>query len=127
MSIAFVYPGQGAQRPGMGRSLFETSPEARASFALASETLGRDMAALCFEADETELNRTENAQPALFTVSMAAHRALAAAGVFPAIVAGFSLGECAALCAAGRLSWADGLRLVAARARAMQAAAASVP
>ncbi len=96
---------------------------ARDCFAEASEVLGRDMMALCFDSDAETLARTENAQPALFTVSMAAHRALDARGVVPAAVSGFSLGECVALCAAGVLSWGDGLRLVGTRARAMQACA----
>ena len=126
-TFAFVYPGQGAQKPGMGRALYEASSASRDAFGLASETLGMDMEALCFEAAPETLSRTENAQSALFTVSMAAHFALEEAGVIPGAVAGFSLGECAALCAAGYISWADGLRLVRARADAMQEAAESHP
>jgi len=126
-SLAFIFPGQGAQRPGMGRPLFDAHPEARRAFAFAGENLCRDMEALCFDTPAPSLARTENAQPALFTVSMAAHWVCEAAGLRPSAVAGFSLGECAALCAAGYLSWADGLQLVRVRADAMQQAADTHP
>ncbi|MDR0381507.1 MAG: ACP S-malonyltransferase [Oscillospiraceae bacterium] len=122
-TIAFVYPGQGAQRPGMGRALYERYSPARDAFALADDVLGLDTKTLCFETEEAVLARTEHAQVALFVVSMAAHRVLLSFGLAPAAVAGFSLGECTALCAAGFLTWEDGLRLVRARARAMQRAA----
>lgn len=119
-TFAFVYPGQGAQRPGMGRALYDAFLPAKEAFDLASETLGRDMKALCFEADESTLSRTENAQLALFTVSMATHWVLQSEQGLPAGVAGFSLGECVALCAAGYLRWHDGLRTVRVRAESMQ-------
>lgn len=122
-TMAFVYPGQGAQRMGMGRALYEAYSEARDAFRLASDVLELDMEAMCFSTGDTVLARTENAQPALFVVSMATHWVWEAKGVRPAAVAGFSLGECVALAASGMLSWEDGLRLVRARAGAMQRAA----
>ena len=111
----------------MGMELVKTHSEARVAFALASDVLGMDMESLCFDTQEDTLSRTENAQPALFTVSMAAFKVLEAAGILPDAVAGFSLGECTALCASGRISWADGLRMVRSRALAMQRAAETHP
>ncbi|MDR1157302.1 MAG: ACP S-malonyltransferase [Oscillospiraceae bacterium] len=122
-TFAFVYPGQGAQRPGMGRALYEQYAPAREAFALAGDVLEIDSKTLCFETEEAVLARTEHAQVALFVVGMAAHWVLTSFGLTPAAVAGFSLGECTALCAAGFLTWDDGLRLVRARAQAMQRAA----
>ncbi len=117
---AFVFPGQGAQTMGMGRELYEKYPEFRRVFELGSEILGRSLEGLCFDTPDDELARTGNAQPALFAVSMGT---LAALGLRPDAVAGFSLGECSALCAAGAVSLEDGFRLVSERARLMQAAA----
>ena len=124
MSIfAFIYPGQGAQKPGMGRALFEAYPAARDAFGTAGEVWEKDVLTLCFDTEPEKLNQTVNAQMALFAVSMAAHAVLAAEGITPGAVAGFSLGECCALCAAGVLTWRDGLLLVKYRAQSMQEAA----
>lgn len=103
----------------MGRALHDISLEFRRVFEQGAAVTGRDLAELCFDTPDSELSRTENAQLALFAVSMGAFRAL---GAKPAAVAGFSLGECTALVAAGVLSLEDGFRLVAERARLMQQA-----
>ncbi len=125
MSIAFVFPGQGAQTIGMGRDLAEAYPAARAVFEEVDEALGQKLSALIWEGDPDELTLTENAQPALMATSMAAMRALEAEGIGvdrAAFVAGHSLGEYSALCAAGTFSVADAARLLKIRGRAMQAA-----
>lgn len=125
MSIAFVFPGQGAQTIGMGRDLAEAYPAARAVFEEVDEALGQKLSALIWEGDPDELTLTENAQPALMATSMAAMRALEAEGIGvdrAAFVAGHSLGEYSALCAAGTFSVADAARLLRIRGRAMQAA-----
>lgn len=125
MSIAFVFPGQGAQTIGMGRALAEAYPAARAVFDEVDAALGESLSALIWEGDIETLTLTQNAQPALMATSMAAMRALAAEGVGidrAAFVAGHSLGEYSALCAAGTLSIADAARLLRIRGRAMQEA-----
>lgn len=125
MSIAFVFPGQGAQTIGMGRDLAEAYPAARAVFEEVDEALGQKLSALIWEGDPDELTLTENAQPALMATSIAAMRALEAEGIGvdrAAFVAGHSLGEYSALCAAGTFSVADAARLLKIRGRAMQAA-----
>ncbi|XZE54725.1 ACP S-malonyltransferase [Planctomycetaceae bacterium SH139] len=126
--IGFLFPGQGAQTPGMGRSLYERHAVVRSLFDQANAVLGYDLKAICFEGPEEQLNATEFSQPALFVTSMAAvaamreehpewlERAEAAAGL--------SLGEYTAVCFAGGLSFEEALRLVQRRGQAMQAAAA---
>ncbi|AXI50887.1 MULTISPECIES: ACP S-malonyltransferase [unclassified Sulfitobacter] len=125
MTIAFVYPGQGAQTIGMGRDLADAYPAAKAVFDEVDEALGEKLSQLIWEGDAEELTLTQNAQPALMATSMAAMAALKAEGVTvdkAAYVAGHSLGEYAALCAAGTFSLADTARLLRIRGRAMQAA-----
>lgn len=125
MSKAFVFPGQGAQVIGMGRALAEAYPAAKAVFDEVDAALGEKLSALIWEGDQEQLTLTQNAQPALMATSIAAMRALEARGVKvtdAAFVAGHSLGEYSALCAAGALSLADTARLLRLRGRAMQAA-----
>jgi [acyl-carrier-protein] S-malonyltransferase len=120
--IAFFFPGQGSQAVGMGRELNERFPVAADTFVEADEALGFAISKLCFEGPEGQLRLTENTQPAIMTVSVAAARVLAAQGVKPMIAAGHSLGEWSAHVAAGTLTFADALRAVKARGRAMQQA-----
>jgi len=125
MSKAFVFPGQGAQVIGMGRALAEAYPAARAVFDEVDAALGEKLSALIWEGEQDTLTLTQNAQPALMATSMAAMRALEAEGVKitdAAFVAGHSLGEYSALCAAGALSLTDTARLLRLRGQAMQAA-----
>ncbi|KAA6460239.1 ACP S-malonyltransferase [Acidobacteria bacterium AB60] len=120
--IALLFPGQGSQVVGMGRELVQQFPVAAATFAEADEALGFPISKLCFEGPEDQLRLTENTQPAILTASIAAFRVLSAEGVTPAFAAGHSLGEWSAHVAAGTLSFADGVRAVKARGRAMQQA-----
>ena len=119
---AIVFAGQGAQKPGMGKSLYEASTAAREVFDLAGESIKFD----CFESDEEHLKQTEVTQPAVYTVDMAAYAALReSVGSSPAGVAGFSLGEYAAFTAAGVIgSLEEGLSLVKARSLLMKSAVA---
>jgi [acyl-carrier-protein] S-malonyltransferase len=120
--LAFCFPGQGSQAVGMGRAFHEASPAARAAFEEASDTLGFDVAKLCFEGPEAELQLTANTQPAVLTVSVAGARLLAERGVAPAVVGGHSLGEYAALVVAGALEFPDAVSVVRRRGEFMQEA-----
>jgi [acyl-carrier-protein] S-malonyltransferase len=120
--IAFLFPGQGSQAVGMGRELAERFPIAAQTFAEADEALGFPISKLCFEGPEEDLRLTENTQPAIMTVSVAAARVLAGHGVQLSLAAGHSLGEWSAHVIAGTLSFADAVRSVKARGRAMQIA-----
>src|SRR5436305_11472447 len=126
--IAFVFPGQGSQKVGMGRAWADAFPAARATFDEADAVLGFPLSRLCWEGPEEELGLTANTQPALLTVSTAIHRALSdaampeAAGLAPVAMAGHSLGEYSALVAAGALGFADALRLLRRRGQLMQEA-----
>ncbi|GAB4435192.1 MAG: ACP S-malonyltransferase [Chloroflexi bacterium OHK40] len=123
MTTAWIFPGQGSQAVGMGRDLYEQFPAARAIFDQADEVLGLPISRLCFEGPEVALTATENAQPALLTVSMALLRAVEEATgrplALPLAVAGHSLGEYSALVAGGALAFADALRLVRRRGELM--------
>ena len=119
--IAFLFPGQGAQKVGMGR-VFSDIPVCREAFAEADAALGEPISALCFEGPEDRLVLTENAQPAILAVSVALWRLLDARGFEAAFAAGHSLGEYSAHVAAGTLSYADALRTVRRRGRYMQEA-----
>lgn len=124
MKTAFLFAGQGAQAVGMGKDLAEAFPTARALFDQANAALGYDLASICFNGPESELTKTENAQPGIFLVSWVAMTLLRER--VPALTcdatAGLSLGEFTALAAAGGTSFEDGLRVVRLRGRFMQEA-----
>jgi [acyl-carrier-protein] S-malonyltransferase len=120
--VAFVFPGQASQYPGMGKELAEKYPVARAVFDEADKALGFSVSKLCFEGTEDDLKLTANTQPAILTVSVAASRVLAEKGITPDFVAGHSLGEYSALIAAGSLKFADAVKLVRKRGTYMQEA-----
>lgn len=126
MSIAFTFPGQGSQAVGMGRDLAQAFPEAQAVFDEVDDALDEKLSATIFEGPDDALRLTENAQPALMAVSLAVMRVLEATGITlkdnAAFVAGHSLGEYSALCAAGSLSLSDTARLLRTRGQAMQRA-----
>lgn len=123
MTIAFVFPGQGSQSVGMGKALAEAFPEARAVFDAADDALHEKLSTLCFEGPDDALKLTSNTQPAILTVSVAAHAAFSKRfSTAPAFVAGHSLGEYSALVAAGALSLPDAVRSVRARGTFMQEA-----
>jgi [acyl-carrier-protein] S-malonyltransferase len=120
--IAFLFPGQGSQSVGMGRALADSFPIAAQTFAEADEALGFPLSKIIFEGPEEDLKLTENTQPAILTVSVAAWRVMAKHGAHPALAAGHSLGEWSAHVSAGTLSFPDAVRAVKARGRAMQLA-----
>ncbi len=117
--LAFIFPGQGSQKVGMGAELAKTYPVASKVFDEADAFLGRSISNLCFEGPETELKQTENTQLAILTCSVATLRILTHKQIVPKVVAGHSLGEYSALIAAGALDFKDALRLVSTRAQYM--------
>ncbi len=120
--IAFVFPGQGAQKVGMGQALADRFPICRQTFDEADAALGEPLSALCFSGPEDRLLLTENTQPAILAVSVAACRLVESQGVRAAFAAGHSLGEYSAHVAAGTLSFEDALTTVRRRGRYMQEA-----
>jgi len=120
--IAFVFPGQGSQKVGMGRALADAFPICRQTFDEADAALGEPLSAVIFDGPEDRLTLTENTQPAILAMSTAACRLLESRGITPAFVAGHSLGEYSANVAAGTLAFADALRIVRRRGRFMQEA-----
>ncbi len=127
MTLAYAFPGQGAQKPGMGVSISEAFPESRAVFEEAGDVLSFDLARLCAEGPADKLTQTDVAQPAILTNSIAVLRALEARGLpQPSVTLGHSLGEFSALVAAGALRFADALRLVRRRGLLMREAGRDV-
>jgi [acyl-carrier-protein] S-malonyltransferase len=120
--MAFVFPGQGAQKVGMGKMLADNFPICRAAFDEADATLGEPLSALCFDGPEDRLLLTENTQPAILAMSVAVCRLVESRGLSASFAAGHSLGEYSAHVAAGTLSFADALRAVRRRGRYMQEA-----
>ena len=120
--LAFLFPGQGSQHPGMGRELAERYPAAGAIFEEADRALGFSLSDLCFDGPEEQLKLTEHTQPAILTCSVACFRALESHGVLPDYVAGHSLGEYSALVTAGALSFAAAVQTVRKRGQYMQEA-----
>ncbi|MCP2240375.1 ACP S-malonyltransferase [Thermoanaerobacterium thermosaccharolyticum] len=120
MKIAFIYPGQGAQYTGMGKEIYDNFSEAREIFEEANDSLGYDIARLCFEGPDEELMKTENTQPAILTVSIALTKVLSNKGIKADVTAGLSLGEYSALVYSGVLSFKDAVKLVKKRGEYMQ-------
>src|ERR1700745_554438 len=120
--VAFVFPGQASQYPGMGRELAEKYAVARAAFAEADQALGFPISKMCFEGTEEELKQTANTQPAILTCSVAVFRVAEEQGLLPDFEAGHSLGEYSALVAAGSLKFSDAVQLVRKRGTFMQEA-----
>jgi len=120
--IAFLFPGQGVQKVGMGKALADAYPVCRETFHEADAALGEPLSRIIFEGPEDQLTLTENAQPAILAVSIAAYRVIASRGLQPDFVAGHSLGEYSANVAAGTFAFGDALRIVRRRGRYMQEA-----
>src|SRR5246127_3941862 len=120
--VAFVFPGQASQYPGMGRELAEKYAAARAVFEAADQALGFSISKMCFEGTEEELKKTANTTPAILTRSVGVFRVAAEQGLLPDFVAGHSLGEYSALVAAGSLKFSDAVQLVRKRGTYMQEA-----
>src|SRR5450755_2504756 len=118
--VAFVFPGQASQYPGMGKELADKYPSARAVFEEADKALGFSISKMCFEGTEEDLKQTANTQPAILTTSVAIYRVLAERSLTPDFVAGHSLGEYSALVAAGALKFSDAVQLVRKRGTFMQ-------
>ena len=120
--IAFIFSGQGAQYPGMGKDLYENFEVSKEVFETSKVALGFDVKELCFNGPQEELNKTENTQPCILTVSIAALRALESKGVHADVTAGLSLGEYSALVCSGVFKFEDAVKLVKKRGRFMQEA-----
>jgi [acyl-carrier-protein] S-malonyltransferase len=120
--IAFIFPGQGSQKVGMGKALADAYPVCRDTFEEADAALGEPLSRLIFDGPDDRLTLTENTQPAILAVSIAAYRLLVSRGIAPAFVAGHSLGEYSANVAAGTFRFGDALRIVRRRGRYMQEA-----
>lgn len=127
MRNTFLFPGQGAQKVGMGADFAEKIGSIRDRFKEADLILGRDISKLCFEGPQDDLTQTQNTQPALFTVESAVADELMSRGITPSFCLGHSLGEYAALYAAGVFSFSDGLRMVAKRGELMGKAGETAP
>ena len=126
-SAVFLFPGQGSQHIGMGKGLFNSYSSVKRLFEEASEVVRKNLEKLCFEGPEPDLARTDNVQPAITLVNLACLQVLREEGVSPAAAAGHSLGEYAALCAAGVFTFTETMRLVQIRGAAMQEAAERNP
>ena len=120
--VAFVFPGQASQYPGMGKELADKYPSARTVFEEADHALGFSISKMCFEGSEEDLKQTANTQPAILTCSVAIYRVVAERGLTPDFVAGHSLGEYSALVAAGSIKFSDAVQVVRHRGKYMQEA-----
>jgi len=127
IQTAFVFPGQGSQRVGMGQKIYNNYRVAQLTFEEANGVLGRDITSICFSGPKDILDATTNTQPAIITTSIAALRVLEEEGRIPDQVAGHSLGEYSALVAAKALEFSDSLRIIQARANLMEAAGLENP
>ena len=127
MTLAFLFPGQGAQSVGMGKALADAFPEARDAFATADRVLGYSLSDICWNGPAEELKKSKHTQPALLTHSIAAWRLVQAAGLSPAYTAGHSLGEYSACVAAGAMSFEDALRVTSRRGELMYQAGLERP